>query len=506
VLLIGELSLWIALLMAAWGATVSFAGGALRRRDLAASGRRALYVAAGALALAVAGVVDGLVHRDFTLAYVALHTSLALSTPYAVAALWSGPAGTMLLWALVLALAAALMAPAGAARDRTRGPWVAGVSALFLLFVLCVVALQANPYERLSWRAADGQGLDPRLQVSAMVLQRPLLVMGYVAACLPAVLVLGGLLARRLDADAWAGARRWAVAAWAALGGAILLAARGALATGGAWAWPPDVAVPAAEWACVGLLLHTMARGRRGGILAKANVPLVVASALGALAGGYGLVAAGADAMFEPGRNVTVAPWIGGAVALVAAAAYLAATRGAAAARSDDGPVGDYRRPGALAAHAASVVLALGLAGSLFVTRHTVSLRTGQDARLADPFGGVWRFVGQGVSRFGTDDHDAYAATLEAARDGAPRGLVVAERLQYRDAQGDSVFAPVLHAGVRTTPLLQLRTELLATDGDTARLRITFVPLAPWIWVGGIALVLSGVVAVWPRARREHAA
>ncbi|MDE3053479.1 MAG: hypothetical protein KGN74_13200, partial [Gemmatimonadota bacterium] len=210
-LLVGELSLWIALLMAAWGATVSFAGGALGRRDLASSGRRASYVALGALALAVAGVVDGLVRRDFSLAYVALHTSLALSTPYAVTALWSGPAGTMLVWALMIAAAAAALAPAGATRDARRGPWVTGVGALFLLFVLLVVTLQANPYERLSWRASDGQGLDPRLQVPAMVLQRPLLLAGYAAACVPAMLVLGGMLARRVDAATWAAARRWAV-------------------------------------------------------------------------------------------------------------------------------------------------------------------------------------------------------------------------------------------------------------------------------------------------------
>ena len=38
VILIGELSLWVALLMAAWSTTVSFAGGAMRRDDLIDSG------------------------------------------------------------------------------------------------------------------------------------------------------------------------------------------------------------------------------------------------------------------------------------------------------------------------------------------------------------------------------------------------------------------------------------------------------------------------------------
>src|SRR5207253_10580717 len=43
VILVGELSLWVALLMAAWAATVSFAGGQMRRVDLIESGERAIY-------------------------------------------------------------------------------------------------------------------------------------------------------------------------------------------------------------------------------------------------------------------------------------------------------------------------------------------------------------------------------------------------------------------------------------------------------------------------------
>ena len=39
-ILVGELSLWIALLMCAWAVTLSFAGGSLRRGDLVASGER----------------------------------------------------------------------------------------------------------------------------------------------------------------------------------------------------------------------------------------------------------------------------------------------------------------------------------------------------------------------------------------------------------------------------------------------------------------------------------
>ena len=41
-ILLGELSLWVALLMAAWSATVSFGGGNMRRGDVVGSGARAV--------------------------------------------------------------------------------------------------------------------------------------------------------------------------------------------------------------------------------------------------------------------------------------------------------------------------------------------------------------------------------------------------------------------------------------------------------------------------------
>ena len=53
-ILIGELSLWVAVVMAAWTTTVSFAGGRLRRADLIASGERGLY-STFALVLPVGG-------------------------------------------------------------------------------------------------------------------------------------------------------------------------------------------------------------------------------------------------------------------------------------------------------------------------------------------------------------------------------------------------------------------------------------------------------------------
>src|SRR5215468_10671260 len=103
-ILIGELSLWVALLMAAWSTTASYAGGALRRDDLTASGVRGLYATFAMVVLASLGLRTGLLTRDFSLEYVASNISSTMPSLYVFTAFWSGQAGSMLFWALILAM------------------------------------------------------------------------------------------------------------------------------------------------------------------------------------------------------------------------------------------------------------------------------------------------------------------------------------------------------------------------------------------------------------------
>src|SRR6185436_13326679 len=102
VIVVGELSLWIALLMATWCATVSYAGGMGRRADLVLSGERAAYGAFAFTLLAAIGLWTALLTRDFSLSYVASQISANMPNVYVFTAFWSGQAGSMLFWALIL--------------------------------------------------------------------------------------------------------------------------------------------------------------------------------------------------------------------------------------------------------------------------------------------------------------------------------------------------------------------------------------------------------------------
>src|SRR5438067_9508903 len=109
--------------MAAWSTMVSFAGGATRRDDLVASGVRGLYATFGMVVLASVGVWTALLSRDFSLEYVAGHISSTMPNAYVFTAFWSGQAGSMLFWALILSMYAVIAIATSRKRNRELVPW-----------------------------------------------------------------------------------------------------------------------------------------------------------------------------------------------------------------------------------------------------------------------------------------------------------------------------------------------------------------------------------------------
>ncbi|MCE9600621.1 MAG: heme lyase CcmF/NrfE family subunit [Gemmatimonadetes bacterium] len=280
-ILVGELPLWIALLMCAWSVTLSYAGGAMRRADLIASGERGLYAGFGFIVLASAGLWTALITSDFSLRYVASFTSANLPFVYRISAFWGGQAGSMLFWCLILAGYSALATWTNRRSVRELMPWVTGTSALVLLFFVATTALASNPFERLEWVPADGRGLNPQLQNPAMAIHPPMLYLGYVATAIPFAFAIAALVTRRLDAE-WLGAvRRWALVSWVFLTLGIVLGMWWAyveLGWGGYWMWDPVENASLLPWLTGTAFLHSIMIQEKRGMLRKWNVTLVVAT------------------------------------------------------------------------------------------------------------------------------------------------------------------------------------------------------------------------------------
>ena len=101
---LGNLALWLALLVGVWGALAGFVGGRQGRSDLAHSARRAVFAMCGALLVAVFALEWALFQHDFNVEYVAAYTSRNLPIFYTWSALYAGQKGSLLFWATVLSV------------------------------------------------------------------------------------------------------------------------------------------------------------------------------------------------------------------------------------------------------------------------------------------------------------------------------------------------------------------------------------------------------------------
>lgn len=434
-ILVGELALWVALLMAVWGAIVSFAGGSGGRADLIASGERALYATFASLVLATAGLLVALVASDFSLQYVASVTSANLPVGYKISGLWAGHSGAMLSWTLLLSMCAAIVAGSNQPRHPGTMPYVAGVLSVILAFFLGILCFDVNPYERVLPSPVEGRGMDPDLQHPAMAVHPPTLYLGYAAAAIPFACAFAALLARKLDDEGILAARRWAAVSWFFI----------------------TIGIISGMW--------------------------------------WTYVDAGADWRWlrDPIERSSLFPWLAATVFL-----YFAMRRQGLGQEPSRGAVGKRLRAGRYTLYAGVIAFVIGGAGFAFRSGRDVTLGPGEAAALVDPYRREWTFTSQGVSDFPELNRAVQAVALRTTREGAPVGLIVSERREYVDSRGGRTFAPSIEAGIGHAPLQNTYVVLTTIAGDRVSLRIAFHPLMMWVWLGGIAIAIGGTMVFWP--------
>ncbi|MBC7789507.1 MAG: heme lyase CcmF/NrfE family subunit [Anaerolineae bacterium] len=329
-ILVGELALWVALLMAAWGTTVSFAGGATGRGTLIASGERASYATLAFVVLASLGLWSALFASDFSIKYVASFTSSNLPKAYKFTAFWAGQSGSLLFWTLILSLYAALATFTNRRRNREMMPFVTGTLSAVTLFFLLVTCLGSNPYERLDWLPPDGRGMNPQLQNPGMAIHPPTLYLGYVATAIPFAFAVAALLARRLNAEWLAAVRRWALLSWFFLTIGVVLGMWWAyveLGWGGYWAWDPVENSSFLPWLTTTAFLHSIMIQEKRGMLRKWNVTLVISTFLLSILGTF-ITRSGVISSVHSFAQSPIGYWFAGFLVLATAiSAYLVSTR-----------------------------------------------------------------------------------------------------------------------------------------------------------------------------------
>jgi cytochrome c-type biogenesis protein CcmF len=291
ILLIGELSLWVALMTAAWAAIASFAGGKLGREDLISSGVRAVYATWVLVVLASIGLWTALLTSDFAFKFVWQFTSSNLPAVYKFTAFWGGQAGSLLFWELILSSCAVVALFASRNTNRELLPYVSGTLGVLLLFFLSVLCFGSNPYERMpNFLFTEGRGMNPQLQNPGMAFHPPNLYLGYVSTAIPFAFATAALLTRRLDTEWIVAVRRWALFSWFFLTLGILIGMWWAyveLGWSGYWAWDPVENSSFLPWLTNTAFLHSVMIQEKRGMLRKWNVTLVCATFLLSILGTF---------------------------------------------------------------------------------------------------------------------------------------------------------------------------------------------------------------------------
>jgi len=258
-----------------------------------------------------------LVH-DFSVAYVAQNSNTQLPTLYLISGVWGAHEGSLLFWALTLALwtgAVTLFSRSVPAVMVARVVGVMGlVSAGFLLFLL----LTSNPFERLVNPPLEGRDLNPLLQDPGLAIHPPMLYMGYVGFSVAFAFAIAAMLSGRLDA-AWARwSRPWTSVAWVFLTLGIVLGSWWAyyeLGWGGWWFWDPVENASFMPWLVGTALMHSLAVTEKRGAFKAWTVLLAIfafsLSLLGTFLVRSGVLTSVHAFATDPARGVFILAFLG---------------------------------------------------------------------------------------------------------------------------------------------------------------------------------------------------
>ena len=257
---LGAGALLAGLVMGGFSAVLSFWAGWQENAVMVQIGRRAFYAAAVMIVIAGAVLEWALLSHDFSLAYVTEHTDVSTPIALIAAGFYGGQEGSLLYWALILALLGSVSLVASANLGLRLAGYAAGVMAAIVSFFLVVLVLVASPFALLSVVPPDGLGLNPVLRDGGMLIHPPVVLAGFASFAIPFSFASAALLAGRPDAAWIAHTRRFALIAWSLQTTGLVLGmwwAYHVLGWGGYWGWDPVENVALLPWLATTAYLHS---------------------------------------------------------------------------------------------------------------------------------------------------------------------------------------------------------------------------------------------------------
>src|ERR1035437_9532618 len=156
---LGSIALLLALAAALYGIVASAVGARRPNLPLVRSGRNASLVVTGLILVAAAVLVDAFVSRDFSVQYVAEHSSREMSLPLTIASFYSRQEGSLLYWATSLSVFVGIVVVQNRRRNLRLMPYVTAILLSIEAFFLLMLNFVSSPFTRLPFTAPNGLGL-----------------------------------------------------------------------------------------------------------------------------------------------------------------------------------------------------------------------------------------------------------------------------------------------------------------------------------------------------------
>jgi cytochrome c-type biogenesis protein CcmF len=276
---IGNFALCLALAVAVVQTVLPLVGVTMRVPGWIALARPAARAQLLFVAIAYACLTYAFVTHDFSVAYVANNSNTALPPVYLISGVWGAHEGSLLLWALILALWTGLVSVFSRSIPQAMVARVLAVMGMISIGFLLFMLLTSNPFERLFPVPVEGRDLNPLLQDFGLAIHPPMLYMGYVGFSVAFAFAVAALIEGRFDTTWARWSRPWTTVAWLFLTIGITLGSWWAyyeLGWGGWWFWDPVENASFMPWLVGTALVHSLAATDKRGIFKAWTVLLAV--------------------------------------------------------------------------------------------------------------------------------------------------------------------------------------------------------------------------------------
>ncbi len=286
----GGLATALALVLTLFAAAQAVAAGRGGSPARLVAARNAMLAIAALLSLAFGILIHAFATSDFSVAYVAQNSNLALPMLYKITATWGAHEGSLLLWAWYLAVLSAVAVGLHWRDHPLSMPWIIATLALVQAGFLALIVFLSNPFAALAPLPLDGRDLNPLLQDPGLAFHPPVLYLGYVGFAVPFAFAVAAMIRSHVGLEWVSAVRRWVLFAWTALTSGIIFGGYWAyyeLGWGGYWAWDPVENASLMPWLTGTALMHSMMAQERRHMFRLWNLFLVVSTFLLTLLGTF---------------------------------------------------------------------------------------------------------------------------------------------------------------------------------------------------------------------------